>query len=690
MPSLLSAKGFEYKDIFCKFALLIMKTCLTFITIFFIVLSMSSVGQYSVKWNRNTGGSGADFGKSICLSADSTCYYIAGYSNSVNFDILDNNGGFDIFISKIDHSGSTLWTKCFGGAGNDYVHKIITLSDNNILICGFTSSNDTFFSGNHGGYDVLLMKIDTSGAIIWKKLYGGSADDGDHSMSVIEGQDHKITVITGTKSSGGDIVGSHGSGDFWLFKTDSSGNLIWQKCFGGSGDEDGHAILPMDDGGYILAGHTFSDDMDVSGLHSVGKEDGWLLRTDSSLNIKWQKCLGGTNIEFLNNMCFDGPGKLLITGFTNSNDYDIVNNHGDYDAWLLKVDTSGNIIWSKTFGGTGGDYSCEIINNHDGSFIIGGYSNSIDGDLNYNYGGFDYSLFKIDSSGGLVWQNNFGGSLTDKVQAVSAYFNGDILMTGFSNSTDNNVTGNKGGMDSWTIRTGCTKPIADFIPSSAEVCSGELVSFLNNSSGALNYEWFSNSTMFSDSLNPQTVATIIGNNTITLISAFDGCADTLSIVINVKPMPLVDLGNDTLVISGSSFVLDAENIGAVYDWSTGEHTSSIVVYPPGTYSVHENLDGCEANDTISIGILTGINIDKIIDGVIEIFPIPFDDKINIWSDKTEAAESITISDFTGKIYLKKLLSSNKEIIDMSNLKKGIYFLKIIGVGFEKTYKVVKI
>lgn len=649
----------------------------------------NAYAQSALVWGKNIGGSGTDFGKSICISKDSSYLYIAGYSNSTNGDILFNHGGFDIFISKMNINGGIIWTKTYGGTGNDYVQKIITLSDGKLLLCGFTNSNDTFMPDNHGNYDALAMKLDTSGVVIWKRLYGGTEDEGDHSMSVVEGNDKSLTFITGAKSNDGNVIGNKGSGDFWLFKTDSIGNIIWQKCLGGTGDEDGHSILQMHDGGFILAGHTMSDDIDVSGQHNQGIEDGWLLRVDSTGNIIWQKCIGGTGIEFICNMAFADSGKIMLTGFTNSNDFDVVNSHGDFEVWVVNADTNGIIYWSKTFGGANGDYSYNIFRGLNNEFTIGGYSNSLNGDLSSNHGGFDFWLLRISNNGNILWSKNFGGSLTDKEQEIFPLNDNEFIMTGFSNSNDIDIVGNNGGMDCWTIKTGCSKPSSSFSTSSNEVCAGESLLFTNTSSGAINYKWYLNNVFSTNNINNSVNFFSTGNNIVKLIAFFEYCTDTSEMVIFVKQKPYVNLGNDTIVASGNQVILDAGNSGANFHWSTGETTQQIAVFPPGTFYVDVNKNGCFDKDTIRLVILTQVNENILQIDSIKVFPVPFINDLIIISGADNSNKMATLYDIFGKIILQKKLTEPLEKFDTCDIQSGVYFLRFSGEN-NLTYKVLKL
>jgi hypothetical protein len=618
-------------------------------------------------------------------------YYVAGYTNSNTGIFSGNHGGMDIFVSKLDLSGNIKWTKLYGGTGNDYNYCIIPANDGGVLIGDYTDSNDSLISGNHGGYDVLLIKIDSSGNIQWKSVYGGMGNEGDHGMSVVQTDDNGYVFVTGTKSNDGNISNNHGNGDFWIVKTSSTGNLQWQRCYGGTGDEDAHIILPMSDGGFVIAGHTTSNDGDVSGLHSVGVEDAWVVRIDSAKNIKWQQCLGGTGDDLIKSMCFAENESIVLAGYTNSNDGDITGNHGNYDCCLIKLDSAGNKIWSKVYGGTSGDYATSIFRNIDGGYIVGGYSNSLNGDVSGNHGSFDFWIFKVDSTGTLFWQKSYGGTGNDRAAAIAETPDSGIIVTGFSNSTNGDISGNHGFMDCWVEKLIiCQKPVAAFTSSSNEICPNDTVFFTNTSTsvGALTYQWYLNDNLIGSATNLSLVLSFPGTDTISLVSNFGDCSDTAIQIVVVNPPPFVFLGNDTAICQSCNITLDAGNPGSLYIWSTGETTQTILVSQPDTYSITITFDGCAFVDTIVVGLLTDVIGYNNISGV-SIYPVPINDKLLLSVEHPGMYNFAFLFDIQGRIVQQMELKKSVEIMNTAELNKGVYILRLSGREGNAAFKIIK-
>ena len=145
----------------------------------------------------------------------------------------------------------------------------------------------TCFSG------ILKAQVPT---IQWQKTYGGTNDEEAHSICTLKNGD--FVIVGSAKSNNGNVSNHHPltpgfyDRDFWLIKVDSLGNLLWNKCYGGSGGDDANSLIQTLDGGFIMAGYTYSEDGDVIGLHGSG-DDFWIVKTDSLGNLQWQKCLGG-------------------------------------------------------------------------------------------------------------------------------------------------------------------------------------------------------------------------------------------------------------------------------------------------------------------------------------------------------------------------------------------------------------
>ncbi len=413
----------------------------------------------AIQWQKTYGGSDYDFAYAIQQTNDGG-YIIAGYTSSNDGDVSGNPGAADYWLVKTDSMGNLQWQKTYGGSSDDYATAIQQTNDGGYIIAGYTSSNDGDVSGNHGWSDYWLVKTDSIGNLQWQKTYGGSNDDGAYAIQLTNDGGYIIAGLT--YSNDGDVSGNHGGHDCWLVKTDSLGNLQWQKTYGGSNDDGAFAIQLTNDGGYIIAGYTGSNDGDVSGNH--GQTDYWLVKTDSMGNLQWQKTYGGSNNDKAYAIQLTNDGGYIIAGFNYSNDGDVSGNHGWSDYWLVKTDSIGNLQWQKTYGGSNVDFATAIQQTNDGGYIIAGYTGSNDGDVSGNHGNVDYWLVKTDSLGNLQWQKTYGGSNNDEAFAIQLTNDGGYIIAGYSESNDGDVSGNHGSGDFWLVKlapdniTGITSP----------------------------------------------------------------------------------------------------------------------------------------------------------------------------------------------------------------------------------------
>ncbi|MDD1729368.1 MAG: hypothetical protein LUQ50_09895, partial [Methanospirillum sp.] len=284
--------------------------------------------------------------------------------------------------------------------------------------------------------------------LTWQRCVGGSEDEESYAM--IQTSDGGYLMGGYSYSNDGDVSGNHGSADYWIAKFDASKNLQWQKCLGGTGFEVISSIIQTTDGGYLAGGHSFSNDGNVTGNH--GKSDIWIVKLDASGNITWQKCFGGSEYELIYSVIQMSDGGYLIGGATDSDDGDVSGHHGSRDIWVVKLDTSGNLVWQKCLGGSLHDVSYTTIQTTDGGFLVYGKTYSDDGNVTGYHGGLDIWVVKLDSAGTLVWQNCLGGSGLDYPYSVIQTTDGGYLVNGCSTSNDGNVTGNHGNSDIWALK----------------------------------------------------------------------------------------------------------------------------------------------------------------------------------------------------------------------------------------------
>jgi hypothetical protein len=341
------------------------------------------------------------------------------------------------------------WEKSFGGTSNDGPgtgNSIQQTIDGGYIVLGKSNSNNINVTSNQGLYDCWVVKLNNTGDISWQKSFGGTGNE--WMESIVQTSDGGYIAVGRTNSNDGDLSGNHGLGDAWIIKLDVSGNITWQKLLGGS-DYDGlNSIVQTSDGGFIAVGFSNSNDGDLSGNH--GLHDAWIIKLDVSGNITWQKLLGGSDYDNATSIIELSNGTYVIAGSSASIDGDIIGNHGLKDFWIFNLDSSGNIIWSKLYGGS--DFESpygDIQMTLDGGFIVAGRTNSIDGNVIGNHGLGDGWIIKLDEMGNSEWQLCLGGSADDEIQKIRQKLNGGYLIAGTFYSNDGDISGNHGQDDCW-------------------------------------------------------------------------------------------------------------------------------------------------------------------------------------------------------------------------------------------------
>lgn len=350
------------------------------------VLTPCSAQPPHVEWEHTFGGSQWDEGYGVQQTGDGG-YIIVGYTGS---------GSKDICLIKTDASGNQLWWRTFGGPFNDVGNSVKQTTDGGYVIAGYTESFGA------GSTDVFLIKTDASGNQVWQRTFGGSSFEwGNSVQQTLDGG----YIITGVKVSYG--LGYY---DVYLVKTDASGNLIWQRKFGGPSEDQGYSVQQTRDGGYIIAGYTYS--------YGTGS-DIYLIKTDSLGNQIWLRTFdeGGQDIGYGVQQTSDGG--YIIVGYANSQNGDVS---------LIKTDASGNQVWQRTFGGSGTDYGRSVQQTSDGGYVIVGMTQYFGSD---NY---DIYLIKTDVFGNQIWQRTFGGNYGDHGYSVQQTSDGGYIIAGFTYS----------------------------------------------------------------------------------------------------------------------------------------------------------------------------------------------------------------------------------------------------------------
>jgi uncharacterized repeat protein (TIGR01451 family) len=306
---------------------------------------------------------------SVALAGDGG-YVAAGYNAPpLGFDTSQ------FYIVKYDASGTVLWEKYYGGALKDFPYSIAKTSSGGYVVAGFTESSDGDVAGSHGGKsDAWVIRLDANGDLLWKRCFGGSL--ADTAFSIAETQDKGFIVAGSSKSSDGDLAGNHGGNDGWIFKIDSSGNLLWGQNFGGAGEDAFRGVVVNPDSSYTVAGYTNSATATSNG--NKGLFDIWLSRINSNgSGIVWSKGFGGPVMEIASSIIRTQDGGYFVTGYTESNANDVSGNNGLADAWTIKVTGDGNLSWQKCVGTAKDEFGLAVVYQSESQLVIAGFAQPV-------------------------------------------------------------------------------------------------------------------------------------------------------------------------------------------------------------------------------------------------------------------------------------------------------------------------
>jgi len=400
------------------------------------------------------GGSKNDALSSVKKTADGG-YIVAGFTQSNDFDIdSKTNESFDFLVSKFSFDNTLEWQKTFGGSDDDRAADIVQTLDGGFAVLGYSKSSDINVSENAGAQDFWLLKISSLGSLLWEKTFGFSGTDFGTALLATKDGGFLITGVLDVSSSGGQgnaksTAVNHSGGDYWVIKTDLTGNLEWSRFFGGSFTEIPLGIVETDDHNFIIAGSSDSDDFNIS--NNLGTYDFWIIKIAPTGSLIWEKSFGGSEIDEARAITTSSDGNFMVVGDTRSSDIDVSENKGAADVWIVKFSTEGSLIWEKTIGGTSFDTARAIYKTQDNGFLIAGSSRSLDNDFENN-GQNDALILKIDSNGSLLWQKTIGGSQIDFLFGITELNNKAIIAVGESSSSDQDITENKGFTDALIIQ----------------------------------------------------------------------------------------------------------------------------------------------------------------------------------------------------------------------------------------------
>ena len=352
--------------------------------------------SHNLEWSKTYGGTGDDRGHAIIQTQDGG-YAILGYSTSNDLDVTENAGAQDYWISKLDTNGNITWQKSFGYTGSDIGFTLIQTNDSGYFITGVLDVTASGGEGNtrvsgmrHAGGDYWAIKLDASGNREWSKYYGGGFTDTPYDA--IQTPDNGYIIVGSSDSNDVDIQNNIGTYDFWVIKISETGTLIWERSYGGTEIDEARGIVDSGDGNYLITGDTRSSDFDVSSNN--GAADLWLIKISPSGDLIWEKTFGGSSFDVARSIQKSND-KFIISGSSRSANGDVSSNQGQNDAWVIEVGSSGNLISQKTVGGSEIDFSYDATKLEDNTIIAVGESSSSDGDIEENKGFTDLLIIKM-------------------------------------------------------------------------------------------------------------------------------------------------------------------------------------------------------------------------------------------------------------------------------------------------------
>jgi hypothetical protein len=365
------------------------------VSILFLILTFSMYLNAQFLWVY--GGNEFDSTESIQQTADGG-YIVAGYTTSFGA------GDVDIWVLKLFSNGDVEWQKTYGGNSEDgrFSISIQQTADGGYIVASFTTSFGA------GDADFWILKLSSTGDVEWQKTYGGNSEDGAYSISIQQTADGGYIVAGHTEPFGA------GSEDIWILKLSSTGDVEWQKTYGGNASEWVSSIQQTADGGYIVASFTSS--------FGAGSTDFWILKLSSAGDVEWQKTYGGNDSESARSIQQTADGGYIVAGITWSF------GAGNEEVWILKLSSTGDVEWQKTNGGNGWDVAFSIRQIADGGYIVAGYTTS------FGAGDVDIWVLKLFSNGDVEWQKTYGGNGPESARSIQQTADGGYIVASRTNS----------------------------------------------------------------------------------------------------------------------------------------------------------------------------------------------------------------------------------------------------------------
>lgn len=361
--------------------------------LFLLAVSIFSPIYSQITFRHTIGGTGQDQGRSVKQTFDGG-YIVAGSTSSFGL------GNSDVYLIKLDSLGMKQWSNVYGGSNVDWGYSVVQSPDSTYVICGYTNSFGM------GGYDFYLIKVDLEGNLLWQKNYGGA--DWDFAYSLQNTSDGGFIIAGETYSFGS------GSNDMYLIKTNSNGDVIWTKTYGGQNKDYAKSVKQTFDGGYIIAGGTAS--------FGSGMTDVYIVKTDDTGDSLWTKTFGGDSVDFANSIIQTSDSGYAVAASSNSF------SDGNYDYYIFKTDPNGSEKWNhKWITYLENDEATEIVETNNGLAFFGSTSS-------VGPGGFSFQLVFTDINGWYVAIREYGSEGEEIGYSLAETEDNGFVMCGSADS----------------------------------------------------------------------------------------------------------------------------------------------------------------------------------------------------------------------------------------------------------------
>lgn len=455
----------------------------------FLLVTTFSNAQ-DILWEKSYGGKHAEY----LFDAQPTADYgfiLAGSSISgkTGNKEVANKGDLDYWIWKMNEKGDLDWQKSFGGSGVDLLQSIRLTADGGYILAGISNSKKGLDKHDDakGNDDFWIIKLDAKGNELWQKTIGGAGQEKLQSITLTADGGYLLggssaSYKTRTSSEGiidlfGKSEDTRGNLDYWVVKLKKDGTIEWQKTLGGKYADELKSVAVLANGNYLLGGTSNSPTSGDKTNDNLGLNDFWLVQLDKTGNVVWQQSIGGAQDDNLFALTATKDGGFIVGGNSNSgasNSKTKGSSKGS-DFWVIKFDDETNIVWQEVYNYGDRDVLTSIIENEDGTFLIGGYAQS---EINSNTslsskikkgdkdGINDYIALKISATGEEIWTQTVGSKGEEVMKKMLETRDGGYLLTGTSNgkaSKDKNNT--IGGNDFWVVKLkDKTKPEKEKLP----------------------------------------------------------------------------------------------------------------------------------------------------------------------------------------------------------------------------------